>query len=296
MNITVTGASGFLGRGLIERLLAAGHAVSVLGRKPADALPFHFWEALGENEPPEESLREAGAVVHLAGEPVAQRWTAEAKRRIRLSRVGGTRRLVEALARLPKRPSVLVCASAVGYYGARGDEVLTEASPPGTGFLAEVCAGWEQAAAAAEGLKLRVVRLRMGMVLGRDGGALARMLPAFKLGLGGRLGDGRQWMSWIHRDDLAELIRFAVEQPALAGAVNAVAPAPVTNAEFTRELAAAVHRPAWFPAPAPALRALFGEMASVLLDSQRAVPAAAQAAGFVFRFPSLRGALAQLLG
>jgi hypothetical protein len=296
MRITVTGASGFIGRRLLERLQAAGHAVSVLGRKPAGGLPFYFWEAGGENQPPEESLRGADAVVHLAGEPVAQRWTEEARRRIRLSRVGGTRRMVEALARLPRRPGVLVCASAVGYYGARGEEVLTEASPPGTGFLSEVCLGWEQAAAAAESLGLRVVRLRIGMVLGRDGGALARMLPPFKLGLGGRLGDGRQWMSWIHRDDLAELIRFAVEEQALAGAVNAVAPVPVTNAEFTRQLAAALHRPAWFPAPAAALRALFGEMASVLLDSQRAVPAAAQAAGFAFRFPELRGALERLLG
>jgi hypothetical protein len=296
VRITVTGASGFIGRRLVERLQAGAHAVSVLGRKPAGTLPFFFWEAGGENRPPEESLREADAVVHLAGEPVAQRWTPEAKRRIRLSRVAGTRRLVEALAALPRRPTVLICASAIGFYGARGEEILTEASPPGAGFLAEVCAGWEQAAAAAEALGLRVVRLRIGMVLGPDGGALARMLPPFKLGLGGRLGDGRQWMSWIHRDDLVELIRFAVEEPVLAGAVNAVAPAPVTNAEFTRRLAAALHRPALFPVPAVALRALFGEMASVVLDSQRVAPAAAQAAGFAFRYPELGSALRHLLG
>lgn len=296
MRITVTGAGGFIGRRLVERLRAGGHALRVLGRKPAGGLPFFFWEALGENLPPEVSLRDADAVIHLAGEPVAQRWTREARRRIRLSRVEGTRRLVEALGRLPRRPAVLVCASAIGIYGSRGEEILTESAPPGAGFLAQVCVDWEQTATDAEALGLRVVRLRTGMVLGREGGALARLLLPFKAGLGGRLGDGRQWMSWIHRDDLVELIRFAVEEPALRGAVNAVAPAPVTNAEFTRQLAAALRRPALLPAPAFALRAVFGEMASVLLGSQRVLPEAAQAAGFVFAYPELAGALRRLLG
>jgi len=294
MRITVTGASGFIGRRLIERLESGGCALRVAGRKPVGNLPFFFWEACAENLPPEESLRGAEAVIHLAGESVAQRWTSEAKRRIRTSRVDGTRRLVEALSRLPRRPGVLVCASAIGIYGSRGDEILTEQSPSGEGFLAEVCREWEEVAAAAETLGVRVVRLRTGMVLGRDGGALVRMLWPFRLGLGGRLGSGRQWMSWIHRDDLVELIRFTAEQPAVRGAVNAVAPHPVTNAEFTRQLAATLRRPAVFPVPAFALRALFGEMASILLDSQRAVPEAAQRAGYRFEHPELGPALRHL--
>ncbi|MBM3746613.1 MAG: TIGR01777 family protein [Acidobacteria bacterium] len=296
MKIALTGASGFIGRRLIERLRAGGHALHVLGRRAAAGLPFSFWDAGGENLPPEESLREADAVVHLAGEPVAQRWTAEAKRRIRATRVDGTRRLVDALARLARRPAVLACASAIGIYGSRGEEILDESSTPGDGFLAGVCQEWEQAAAGAEALGVRVARLRIGVVLGRDGGALARILRPFKVGFGGRLGNGRQWMSWIHLDDLVELLRFAVETPALRGPVNAVAPGAVTNAEFTRHLAAELNRPAPFPVPAFTLRAIFGEMASVLLDSQRVAPTAALSAGFRFGHPELAPALRQLLG
>ncbi|MEK7406872.1 MAG: TIGR01777 family oxidoreductase [Acidobacteriota bacterium] len=276
MNIALTGGSGFIGRPLARRLLADGHSLHLLGR----------------NWPP-ESLADAEAIVNLAGEPVAQRWTRAAKQRIRASRVEGTRRLVAAL---PRCPAVLVSASAVGIYGSRGAEVLTESSPPGEGFLAEVCGEWERAAAAAEPLGLRVVSLRIGVVLGRGGGALARMLPAFRMGAGGRLGSGRQWMSWIHLDDLVELIRFAILEPALSGPVNATAPNPVTNREFTRELAAALHRPAIFPVPALALKALFGEMASILLDSQRALPQAALAAGFLFQYPELAPALRLITG
>jgi uncharacterized protein (TIGR01777 family) len=241
--------------------------------------------------PPAESLAGVDAVVHLAGEPVAQRWTAAARGRIRRSRVEGTRNLMEGLAKLLRPPRVVVCASAVGYYGSRGDEVLSEASLPGEGFLPEVCVAWEREAEAAGFFGARVVRLRIGVVLARGGGALARMLPPFRLGIGGRLSTGRQWMSWIHLDDLVGLIRFALENDSLRGAVNAVAPAPATNAEFTRALAAAVHRPAIFPVPAPALRLLFGEMAQVMLSSQRAAPFAAQAAGFEFRHADLRAAL-----
>jgi len=232
--------------------------------------------------------------VHLAGENVAQRWTGDAKRRIRESRELGTRRLVCALARLPRRPSALVCASAIGYYGSRGDEILTESSAPGAGFLPEVCMAWEREAVAAEALGIRVVRVRIGILLDAGGGALQRMLPPFRLGVGGRLGDGRQWMSWIHRDDLSELFRLAVEKP-IRGPLNAVAPNPLANAGLTRELARAVHRPAVFPAPEFALRLMFGEMSEVLLSSQRVAPNAAASAGFVFRFPHLGPALADLL-
>jgi hypothetical protein len=274
MNITITGASGFIGRRLMKSLAKAGHSVRALSRH---AQPV-----------------ECDVVIHLAGEPVAQRWTAEAKRRIRESRVAGTRNLVEALATLTHRPEVLICASAIGYYGSRGDEILTESSSPGSGFLPEVCVAWEREAQAAEAFGMRVVRVRMGLVLDAGGGALVRMLPPFRMGVGGRLGSGQQWMSWIHLEDLVGLFQFAVERQ-VRGPLNAVAPHPVTNSDFTRELARALRRPALFPVPGFALRLLFGEMAEVLLASQRVTPAAAEAAGFRFRFPQLAPALEGLL-
>jgi hypothetical protein len=274
MNITITGASGFIGRRLMKSLAKAGHSVRALSRH---AQPV-----------------ECDVVIHLAGEPVAQRWTAEAKRRIRESRVAGTRNLVEALATLTHRPEVLICASAIGYYGSRGDEILTESSSPGSGFLPEVCVAWEREAQAAEAFGMRVVRVRTGLVLAAGGGALVRMLPPFRMGVGGRLGSGQQWMSWIHLEDLVGLFQFAVERQ-VRGPLNAVAPHPVTNSDFTRELARALRRPALFPVPGFALRLLFGEMAEVLLASQRVTPAAAEAAGFRFRFPQLAPALEGLL-
>jgi len=277
MNIAISGASGFIGRHLVKSLALAGHSLRALSRHA-----------------PAESLREADVIIHLAGEPVAQRWTAAAKQRIRDSRVVGTHNLVETLATLPRRPEALICASAIGYYGSRGDEILTESSAPGSGFLPEVCVAWEREAQAAEALGIRVVRVRTGVVLAAGGGALARMLPPFRMGVGGRLGSGRQWMSWIHLDDLAALFQFAVEGQ-VRGPLNAVAPEPVTNSDFTHELARVVRRPAVFPVPEFALRLLFGEMADVLLASQRVVPAAAEAAGFSFRFPQLAAALADLL-
>jgi hypothetical protein len=294
MRITLTGATGFIGARLVGSLLADGHQLHLLGRRPRAGLSFSKWDALSEPLPP-ESLDRADAVIHLAGEPVAQRWSAGAKRRIRDTRAIGTRRLVEALAALTRRPGVLVCASAIGYYGDRGDELLTESSAPGSGFLPDVCREWEAAAMLAEPLGIRVVRLRIGVVLGRDGGALKRMLPPFRAGAGGRLASGRQWMSWIHVADLAGMVRFALATPSFSGAANATAPNPVRNADFTRALAAAVHRPAIFPVPALALKLLFGEMSAVLLSSQHVVPEAARAAGFRFQFPDLAPALANVL-
>jgi uncharacterized protein len=296
MNVTITGASGLVGRRLIKVVRASNHTVHALGRHGAGMPPdvrLSVWNAL-EGPPPPQSLADADAVIHLAGEPVAQRWTPAARRRIRDSRVLGTRRLVDALAALPRKPEVLVSSSAVGYYGSRGDEVLTEHAPPGSDFLAEVCQAWEAEADRAAELGIRVVKVRTGIVLAEEGGALAKMLPAFRLFLGGRLGPGRQWMSWIHLDDLAGLMLYALSHP-MSGAVNGTSPHPVANAEFTRTLAAVLRRPALFPVPAVALRAVFGEMAQALLSSQRALPEAARNAGFTFRYPDLEHALRNLL-
>jgi len=278
MNVAVTGASGFVGRALSERLHASGHSVTAISLR---------------TQPPPEVFAGCQAVVNLAGEPVAQRWTAAARERIANSRIQGTRSLVAALRRHP--PVVLVSASAVGYYGSRGDEILTEDSPPAPDFLGEVAVGWEQEANAAEQFGVRVVTPRIGVVLGRGGGALAQLLPPFRLGVGGRLGTGEQWMSWIALDDLLSLVEFAIEDAALTGPVNAVAPNPVTNAVFTRELAATLHRPAILPVPAFALKILFGEMSQILLGGQRVMPHAAQRAGFQFRFADLGQALRQAI-
>lgn len=238
-----------------------------------------------------ENFEGTDAVVHLAGEPIAQRWTRTVRERIRSSRVEGTRAVVEAMHRARRRPVVLVSASAIGYYGSRGDEELTENAAPGGDFLAQVGIEWERAAEAFEG---RVVTMRIAMVLGR-GGALQKMLPPFRMGVGGRIGDGRQWVSWIHLDDLVSLIRFALENPRLSGPVNASAPEPVRNAEFTAELARALRRPAIVPVPKIVLRLMFGEMAEVLLASQRVLPQAAHEAGFGFRFPRIRDALRDIV-
>jgi uncharacterized protein (TIGR01777 family) len=273
MRIAVTGASGFLGKQLMQKLGSEGCAVSSRGDL--------------------EGLAGADAVVHLAGEPVGQRWTKEAREKIRASRVEGTRRLVEAIRRNP--PLVLVSASAVGYYGARGDEVLMESSAAGNDFLAEVCVEWEREACQAEEFGVRVVCLRNGLVLGKGGGGLQKMLLPFKLGVGGRIGDGRQWMAWIHLEDAVGLIEFAISSSKTRGALNATAPYPVTNEEFTRELAAALHRPAIFPVPKFALDMLYGDMAQIVYASQRVVPEAALRAGYGFRFPRLEEALVDLL-
>lgn len=276
MHIAISGAGGFVGRRLIQTLAAGNHTVARLGRDAAKDLP-------GESP--------FDAVIHLAGEPVSQRWNEAVKQRIRDSRIVGTRNLVSAMAKLETKPRVLVTASATGFYGNRGEQLLDETAGAGDGFLAEVCRGWEEEADRAAEFGVRVVKIRIGLVLGRDGGALGKMLLPFRLGLGARLGDGSQWMSWIHLDDLVAMIQFAVEQDAARGTWNGVTPNPVTNAEFTRQLAAAVHRPAWFVAPEFLVKLGAGEMSQILFFSQRCVPAAPLAAGFKFRYPELGAAL-----
>jgi hypothetical protein len=303
MKVAVTGATGFVGTRLVAHLLATGHEVVVLTRRREDAeraLPVRcrlvVWDPEHGTLDP-AALSGVDAVVNLAGAGVADaRWTAERKAVIRRSRVEGTRLLVAALADVPagRRPRVLVSASAIGFYGDRGDEILTEASSRGAGFLADVCEEWEREARGAESHGLRVVTIRIGVVLGPGGGALARMLPPFRLGLGGRIGSGQQWMSWIHRDDLVALFAFALERADVHGALNGVAPAPVTNLEFTTTLGRTLVRPAVLPVPSVALKLALGEMATVLLEGQRVIPAAADAHGFRFRFRELPEALVEI--
>ncbi|HEY8515403.1 MAG TPA: TIGR01777 family oxidoreductase [Candidatus Binatia bacterium] len=303
MKIVVTGATGFIGRELVSRLLASGHEVTAWSRSATRAkgrLPALCEVAEVDPRKPIDPARLRGvdAIVHLAGESVASgRWTEARKREIRESRVASSRAIVDAIAALPEgeRPQALVAASAIGFYGDRGDEVLDESSPPGTGFLAEVCVAWEAEVRRAEPLGVRVVSVRIGVVLGRNGGALQAMLPPFRAGLGGRLGSGKQWMSWIHLDDMVGLLQFALENPNVSGVLNAVAPNPVTNAELTRELGRALGRPTLLPAPKLALELALGEMASVLFESQRVVPRRAQELGYAFCWPTLAPALAELL-
>lgn len=282
MNIAITGASGFIGRHLTAKLREQGHSTRAISRRTGSLAPDVFTGC--------------DVVVNLAGENVAQRWTASAKQRILDSRIQGTRAVVKAISQSNPKPAILVSASAIGYYGSRGDEILTEQSAPSSDFLSEVVQKWENEAREAEKFGLRVVSPRIGVVLGRDGGALKTMLPPFQLGVGGRIGSGRQWMSWIHIDDLIALILFALSPSTLAGPVNATAPNPVTNADFTRELAHALHRPAIFPVPTIALKLMFGEMSEMLLGGQRVLPQAALAAGFTFRYPEIGSALADLFG
>ncbi len=294
MRITVTGGSGLIGRRLVARFEGAGHQVSLLGRSPRTGTcataQFAIWDP-EKTAAPAAAVDGADAVIHLAGEPVAQRWSPEVKRRIRSSRVDGTARLVEGLAQCSLPPPVLVCASATGYYGDRGPEELTEQSKAGSGFLPEVCVAWEAAARRAESLGVRVVLIRTGLVLAAEGGAIDKMLPAFKLGVGGRLGTGAQYMAWIHIEDLVSMFVWAMENPNVSGPLNGVSPNPVTNADFTHALGRALRRPAILPVPKFAVQLLFGEMSEILFHSQKAKPATALAAGFEFRHPDVYGAL-----
>lgn len=296
--VLISGVTGFVGRRLGATLRDAGWEVWGLGRDP-NAMPALVsramsWSSLTEDR---DALREVDAVVHLAGESVAGLWTSARRARIEQSRIESTRALVDALAAATPRPRVLVSASAVGYYGTpESDSIeLTEDRPPGTGFLADVCAGWEREARRAEELGVAVVRLRIGLVLGRSGGTLAAMLPAFKAGLGGRIGSGRQLWPWIHEDDLVALCEQALDDPSFAGPYNAVAPGIVPQSDFAKALARRLRRPAFLPVPAFALEAVLGDFATEMLVSRRVVPARALEAGFSFRFPDLESALADLV-
>jgi uncharacterized protein len=298
MKILITGSSGLIGSALIPLLASQGHQVVRLVRqKTAPGEEVVVWDPdAGKLEP--SSLEKADAVVHLAGENISSgRWTESQKRRIRESRVRGTRLIAESIARASLAPRVLVSASAMGFYGSRGDEILTEESPGGSGFLADVCKEWEAATEPARQKGVRVVNLRTGMVLSRHGGALTAMLHAFKSGAGGKVGDGQQFVSWIAIDDLIGAVTFCIVTDALSGPVNAVSPNPVRNIEFAETLGRVLGRPTFISLPAPFLRLLLGEMAdALLLASQRVLPARLLKSGFAFQFPVLQTALRHLLG
>ena len=293
MRVLVTGSSGLVGSALAPALAAVGHSVARLVRRNP-AVNEIRWDPTRGVEP--AALEGFDAAVHLAGESIAGRWTGAKKARIRDSRVQGTSALAGALARSQRPPKVFVCASAIGIYGDRGDEVLREGSALGSDFLAEVGKQWEAATEPASKAGIRVVSLRIGVVLSPRGGALVRMLPPFRMGAGGRIGSGRQWMSWITLDDLVGVIQHALATDSLRGPVNTVAPNPVTNAEFTSALGEALHRPTVFPLPAFMVRLIFGEMGeALLLSSQRVDCGKLLASGYRFRHPELKSALEALL-
>ena len=296
MKILVSGSHGLIGSALVSLLAGRGHRIIRLVRRlPAPGPQEAGWDPQARTIDG-RALEGLDAAIHLAGESVARgRWTAAKKARIRESRVESTRLLARTLAGLTRGPRVLICASAVGYYGHRGDEILVEESAAGQGFLAEVCLAWEAAAEAARQAGIRVVHLRTGLVLTPTGGALAALLPLFRLGLGGRFGSGRQWMSWITLDDEVEAIALALGRNTLQGPVNLVSPHPVTNQEFTKALARVLKRPAVLAVPGAALRAVIGEAAGELLGSQRAHPARLLAEGYTFRHPVLEAGLRHLL-
>jgi len=293
--LLVSGASGLIGTALLASLETQGTQMVRLVRGGVSNATQVSWDPLAPLPP--AAVSGFDAVVHLAGESIVGRWTNEKKSAIRDSRVLGTRHLTAALAQTEVKPRVLVCASAIGFYGNRGDEILGEKSPIGRGFLPEVCSEWEGATGPAAAAGIRTVNIRIGLVLSAKGGALAKMLTPFRLGLGGRIGSGRQWWSWIHIDDIVEGIQHAIRTESLSGAVNLVAPNPVRNAEFTKVLASVLGRPAFFPVPEFALWLAFGQMAAeeLLLSSQRVEPGKLLASGYAFRFSDLRAALEDLV-
>jgi uncharacterized protein (TIGR01777 family) len=305
LHVTITGATGLIGAGLVDALQKRGAEVTILSRDPArarerfakDAGPpvqAFAWDLLREPAPV-EALSGRDAVVHLAGENVAQRWSEQAKRTIRDSRVIGTRNLLAGLLEAGPRPRTLITGSAIGYYGARGEEPLDEEAPPGSDFLAGVCVDWEAEAQQATDLQIRVVTVRTGVVLDRQGGALAKMLPPFRLGVGGPVAGGRQYVSWIHRDDEVGMIVAALKDERWSGPINATAPEPVTNRELSHALGRALHRPALLPVPGAALGLLYGEMAQVVTTGARVVPAKGLVLGYEFRHPQLDEALRSAL-
>jgi uncharacterized protein len=302
MRVTLTGATGGIGRGLAEALIARGDEVTALTRSPeraAGRLPQGVtavgWDPVA-GPAPADALAGRDAVVNLAGENVAQRWTSEVKQRIRASRELGTRNLVEGLRIAEPRPAALVSGSASGYYGPHGDERVGEDAPAGDDFLAAVSVAWEREAMEAEGLGMRVVIVRTGIVLDADSGALATMLTPFKLGVGGPVAGGRQYMPWIHREDEIGLLLAALDNAGLSGPVNGSAPEPATNRDFSRALGRALHRPAFAPIPAAAIKVLYGDMSQIVVKGVRMVPDRAAELGYTFRHPDLDEALRSTLG
>jgi uncharacterized protein len=296
MRLVVTGATGFIGRALCAALLQHGHALTLFTRgAPRDANTgtkrWLHWTP-GTLRDWDAALDGVDGVINLAGEPIAEKkWSHTQRRRIEKSRIDATQCLVQACAKAKQRPHFLINASAVGYYGPRGDEIATEEAPPGNDFLGQLCQAWEAEALKAEELGMRVARLRTGIVLGPGGGALAKMAEPFKIYMGGPLGSGKQWMSWIQLEDLIRLILLLIDNPLAQGPFNATAPNPVQNKEFSATLGKVLHRPSWAPVPAFVLKLALGEMATMLLTGQRVVPAAAEKLGFNFRHPDLREAL-----
>jgi len=293
--ILMSGASGLLGGALLPSLEAAGVDVVCLVRGAARNAGQLAWNPMGELAP--SAVSGFDSVIHLAGESVVGRWTAAKRQAIRESRVQGTKTLAGALARTDRKPRVFICASAIGFYGDRGDEFLTEESPAGSGFLAQVCQEWEAASRIATDAGIRTVNVRIGLVLSTKGGALAKMLPVFRMGAGGRLASGQQWWSWIHVDDIVGAIHHILRTDALSGPVNLVAPNPARNEDFTKMLASVLHRPALFPVPGFALGLAFGRLAAaeMFLSSTRVQPAKLEASAYTFRFNDLQSALESLI-
>ena len=294
MKILITGASGLIGTALQKSFKEKGHEMILSGRKPSPEPDHITWDTeKGFTAEDLKKLEGLDAIIHLAGEPIGDwRWTDDKKRRIKDSRVNGTRTIIEAISKLKNRPKTLISSSGVGYYGDRGDEVLNERGGVGDTFLAEVCRDWEAEARKAENYGVRVVLMRNGVVLSKDGGALATMMTPFSLGLGGVAGSGKQWLSWLSLDDMVAITNFVLENEDIEGAVNAVSPNPVTNEEFTKTLGEAIHRPTFLPLPKFAVDLIMGEMGdALLLDSARAVPKKLEDAGYEFKYPVLKPAL-----